>query len=392
MAPTLLELTRKKYADQAKWYLNGFWKEGAKEEAEAVWNVAQKFVELDAQKKEGNELDEFWAHKFLETQGETLTVVDLRKKMAAIDQDFNKKMALLEYLLFRYSKGVKECCESPQDDNQKEIEEAQSKLQAVQDALAEVTAALERQTAALDEQKKAEASARDALQASTRAAIKAKGDATAAQKAESEAKLQLMNQKKAEEVVRAAEAELKAAVDALHLEEDTYRKQISDLEAKSNDASASTVQKSKSANELAQLKAKDSLPLQKAKITQTAALKKVEKERKSSEAVTAKAKESHDEAEKAARVAESSQHQAEEAAAAAEATAKKAAEMRAHMEEETRKVEAAAKETEDRMAEALAYLELQKSKSGVAHGSIWWMERELKEAQKYLPKKKQTLL
>jgi len=392
MAPTLLDLTRKKYADQAKWFLNGFWKEGAKEEAETIWATWQKFVELDSKKKEGNELDEFWSHKFLETQGETLSVVDLRKKMTTIDQDFNKKMALLEYLLFKYSKGVKECCESPQDDNQKEIEEAQRKLQAVTDALAEVTAALERQTAALEEQKKAENSAREALQASTRAAIKAKGDATAAQKAESEAKLQLMNQKKAEEVVRAAEAELKAAVDALHSEEETYRKQIVDLETKSNDPSASTVQKSKASNELAQLKAKDSLPLQKAKITQTAALKKVEKERKASEAVTASAKASHDAAEAAARTAEASQHQAEEAAAAAERTAKAAAAERVKAEEETKKVEAAAKETEERMAEALAYLEAQKSKSGVAHGSIWWMERELKEAQKYLPKKKQTLL
>jgi len=45
-------------------------------------------------------------------------------------------------------------------------------------------------------------------------------------------------------------------------------------------------------------------------------------------------------------------------------------------------------ETEERVKEATDYLEQVKRKGGVAHGAIWWMERELKEAEKYLPKKK----
>lgn len=52
---------RKKYSDQAIWFLNGFWKEGAEQEAETVWNNTQKFIELDSKKKDGNELDEFWS-------------------------------------------------------------------------------------------------------------------------------------------------------------------------------------------------------------------------------------------------------------------------------------------------------------------------------------------
>jgi hypothetical protein len=43
------------------------------------------------------------------------------------------------------------------------------------------------------------------------------------------------------------------------------------------------VQRNKAANELAQLKGEDPLPLRKAKITQEAALRKVEKERKITE-------------------------------------------------------------------------------------------------------------
>ncbi len=34
-----LELTRQKYAEQAKWYLNGFWKDGAEKEAEQIWKM-----------------------------------------------------------------------------------------------------------------------------------------------------------------------------------------------------------------------------------------------------------------------------------------------------------------------------------------------------------------
>ena len=38
------------------------------------------------------------------------------------------------------------------------------------------------------------------------------------------------------------------------------------------------------------------------------------------------------------------------------------------------------------------FLEEVKRQGGVPHGAIWWMEREMKEQQKYLPKSKQTQL
>ncbi len=51
-------------------------------------------------------------------------------------------------------------------------------------------------------------------------------------------------------------------------------------------------------------------------------------------------------------------------------------------------MEAAVAETEKKVEEALAALEEAKDK-GSPLGSIWWMEREIKEAQKYLPQSKQ---
>jgi len=344
-----LELTRMKYIDQAKWYLNGFWTEGAEQESETIWKFVQKFIELDdKKKKEGCELDEFQAHKFLESLGETLTVVSLREKLRKIDLDCNGKMALLEYLCFKYSKSVKQIIEAPQGDNQDEINEAAEKLQAVQDALMKVQTQLEQQQIALKQQKVAEDHAK-----------KAKSEATNA----------LDQQKSAEDAVRRSEAELRAAVDDLKNQEDSFNRQIQTLDQKSKDPSSSIVAKSKAAAELAQLKQENPLPLRKAKITQEAALRKVEKERKAAEAATA--------------IAEAREREAE--AAASEAESKRLA-----LEEQTRRVEEAVRDTEARVQEALDYLEEVKKKGGVAHGAIWWMERELKEAQKYLPKNKQT--
>jgi hypothetical protein len=55
----------------------------------------------------GNELDEFQAHKFLESLGESLTVVEMRERLRKIDLDFNKRVALIEYLTVRYNKVKK---------------------------------------------------------------------------------------------------------------------------------------------------------------------------------------------------------------------------------------------------------------------------------------------
>jgi len=274
-----LELTRMKYVDQAKWYLNGFWSEGAQNESENIWKYTQKFIELDDRKAGGNELDEFQAHKFLESLGETLTVMALRDKLRKIDLDANGKMALLEYLCFRFSKAVQQVINAPQGENAEEIKAAGEKLSKVQQ--------------------------------------------------------ELEQQRQAEEAVRKAEESLKAAVDDLHKQEEAYQNQIKTLESKIADPNASTVAKSKAKNELAQLKNEDPLPLRKAKITQEAALRKVEKERKAAE-------------------------------------------------EQTRKLE-------EVFNQAQEYLEKVKKSGGNPLGAIWWMERELKEAQKYLPKKKQTV-
>jgi len=285
-----LKLTRMKYAEQAKWFLNGFWLDGGEQNAEAVWNFTQGFIKFDEKKASGNELDEFWSHKFLESIGETLTILELREKLKQIDMDKNGKMGLLEFIAFYYGKTVKQVVDAPQGQNAAEVREASDKLQIVQDALVEQQTALEKTKAA-------------------------------------------------EETVKKAEGELKKAVDDLHQQEEAFNTQIRTLEAKTQDEKASQVSRNTAAAELAQLKSSDPLPLRKAKLTQESALRKVEKDRKALETA------------------------------------------RENLEKKFAETEKAAEEAE-------AYLDQLKRQPANPFGAIWWLERELHEAQKYLPKKK----
>lgn len=46
------ELSRtKNYGDQAIWFLNGFWEDGAYDNAEKIYAYGQKMIELDEDKK-----------------------------------------------------------------------------------------------------------------------------------------------------------------------------------------------------------------------------------------------------------------------------------------------------------------------------------------------------
>jgi len=260
---------------------------------------------MKKKKKDGNELDEFLSHKFLEDIGETLTVLQLREKLRQIDLDMNKKMAITEYLLFKFNKQVGDLVNAPQSSNKDEIEKAQK---MVEDAKSKLEELLQK----LEEQKKA-----------------------------------LIEQKRLEEELKKAEAENKAALEELHKQEKEYNDKVSSLEAKSTDSSLSTVQKNKAANELQQLKSEDPLPLRKAKINQGATVRKCEK--------------ASVEAQKQTLV----------------------------VEQKKVEVEKLVEDANKKFDEAQNYFNEVKSRPGSAEGDLWFINRELTEAKKYLPQKKQ---
>jgi len=55
----------------------------------------------------------FWSHKFLETFGKPLTVIEFRKEFKAIDVNFDKRMCMLEYLLYEFKHTVDEILARP---------------------------------------------------------------------------------------------------------------------------------------------------------------------------------------------------------------------------------------------------------------------------------------
>jgi len=328
-----------KYKEQAVWFLNGFWGDGVDAEvANKIWDYHKKFVELDLlgplrKGEEGNELDQFWSAKFLEDMDSALPAVQRKEALRTIDQDSNGKMSLIEYLVWKYKKGVKETVDSPQGDNSEAIRKAQEAVDRVATQMAEVERKLEAQKQAKDVNDRA----------------KAENDKAVAQL------------KQAENELQRAEAELESAVDSLKRQEEEYQHKCRELENKSKDQSQNAVQRNKAANELAQLKQEDPLPLRKAKITQEAALRKVQKQKKATE----------------------------EARQLTEAKGQELAKAIKELERAIRELEQAYTSLEAKMAEAQEELEKIKAKPGGGKGALWWLQRELFEVDNRLPRAKQ---
>lgn len=132
-------VTKKTYKDQAIFFLNAYWDEH-EGEAEKLWANVEQMADLDEKDgKEGSDLDEMKAHIFLEKQGGTMTVLQLRQKLRKMDLDFNKRMAMIEFLLFSYDEDVQELIKRPQgaDEN---LKKAMAALDIVQAEIATIEA------------------------------------------------------------------------------------------------------------------------------------------------------------------------------------------------------------------------------------------------------------
>jgi hypothetical protein len=92
------------YHKQAIIFLNAYWDELA-DKADDIYEYLQGFKHLD-EKEGGCDLDEFYAHKFLESLGQTMTALELRSALRQIDINNDHRMSLLEYLMFKFEKGV----------------------------------------------------------------------------------------------------------------------------------------------------------------------------------------------------------------------------------------------------------------------------------------------
>jgi len=371
----LAELANKNYKDQAVWFLNAFWDElpGSKE-GEVLYNHVQHIAELDSiEKKEGNSVDELQAHRFLEKLHETMTVQTMRDKLrstGALGPNERPKMVpLVHYLIIRYNINWHTLVNAAQG-SREEILKAQKMLDEVNEAFAAAHARATEAAAALKSAKAAEAEAKR----SEAAAIQAENEAV---KRDEQATQAAAIAQQREEELRAAQEELEASLNELKSQEDAYNNRTNELKAASE--SGGLVSRNKAKNELAQHLGAETLPLRRAKITQEAAVKKAER----ATAVAAEARASADAAKQEAVAArEEAENRREQAV-----RARKDAEGKARESERAQaEAEAALDEAKRKVEEAEAYLEV--AKKSLPHGSTWWLERELVEAKKYLPKAK----
>ena len=247
-------------------------------------------TELHPSGENGCELDEFKGHVFLEKSGMTLTVAKMRAVMKEIDLDFNKYISLTEFLVFHFKVKITDLVDAPQ--------------------AADPAAAMR-------------------ISAARNAVNLAQSKCAASQQAEAESK-------KASEAAHKAELAAAAALAELEAEQKKIDDLIVSLTAKAADMSLGVVKRGQASSKLAAVKGKDPLPLNRAKITQAAALRKLKKAKK-------------------------------KAVAAAEAAAEALASAEAAFNE----------------AENLLKVEMKKATGG-GQGELWWMSRELEEAKKYM--------
>ena len=128
-------LTEWHHKEQTVWFLDAFWSKFAEAEAENIWNYYQVMCEVDPNGADGNEVDEMVAHRYLEKLGMTLTALKMREALREIDIDFNRKVSMSEYLLYRYKEAgatVEALLKATGSDNQAALDAAQALVDEAQ--------------------------------------------------------------------------------------------------------------------------------------------------------------------------------------------------------------------------------------------------------------------
>jgi len=160
-------VTASSYTEQAIFYLNAFWAQGASEEAETVWELVHAFAKEDHVKgKEGNELNPIQAFNVLQKRNQTLTALELKAQLRKVDIDANGEMALCEYLLFINNRDPVAFVTNPQG----QVDPV--KLKALEDKMVELDNELQILNVKQAEAEKAEKEAKEAQAAADDSAAK----------------------------------------------------------------------------------------------------------------------------------------------------------------------------------------------------------------------------
>mmetsp|Transcript_11898 Transcript_11898/g.22915 ORF Transcript_11898/g.22915 Transcript_11898/m.22915 type:complete len:447 (-) Transcript_11898:68-1408(-) len=256
----LKALSEYRYREQAVLFMNSYWREifqANEAHCEMVWLWKQGFVSVDQKAELGCALDFGEVRRLSGKLNENRLA---ERHVPEMDLTMDRTVSLLEYLVWRFKVPWQNLVQQSREavDPHTEAQRLASK-------------------AAVDE-------------------ARAKAEASMADKKDAEA---------ARQEAKVAAAERKDAVNKVIEEERKYEEKKARLGQRSQDMSLGIVKRNKAANELAQLRAKPTLSLQRAKITLTAADKRAARLAKRADRAAAKATAAYEAAEKAFADAES---------------------------------------------------------------------------------------
>jgi len=336
-----------KYRDQAIWFLNVTEIGTDNKECEEVWRIHKKCAQLDKKKENGSHLDEFSSHRVLESCSRAYTHQEMRKFLVSVNPDYTKakKVSLAELLVFNYEvdwkRAVLNKCLDWEAKN-----EAEEKLDEAKRTLEEATQASERAT--ID-------------------AKSAQGAEELASKEQDEAGKAAEESRKAEKALSEEKERSKVALEELRQEESKLKEKKQKLEDRSKDSSLGIVKRNKAVAELNMLLSQDPLPLRTAKINKEASFNKISKLAKKASKATDAAEQSMKKAEAARITAIKSKEEAILTGKIAESKIPGAQEACESMQKT---------------------LERLLTECKVGKGTIFYLERELKDAKRFLPKQK----
>ena len=339
---------RLKFKDQAIWFLNVTSFGLDNESCEQVWQLHKKCAELDRRGEDGTELDEFNAHRLLEYSNQAKTVKELRHFLAQFYSlhDSNHSVSLVELLIFIFRVDVVKISNLGTEENTIALQEAVAGLKVLKATL----------DYAITEANKAKQRAEDSKKAEEVAA----NEEARFLKAASDAEL-------AKEALISAELEGKVHLDRLHDEEKRHDKQKKDLSAIILNSDFGIVKRNKAKAELSILESGDKTPLRKAKIDQEASLVKLKKARTNAELAASNAQAMATTAERSKIIAHKAVKEALESS---------------KLSEQSIPILLQA------LINAYTILEKLEQECDKQNGTVFYMNREIEEAEKFLPKHK----
>jgi len=347
------DICKKKFREQAIWFIDASNIGSDRQTYELVWQIHKKCALLENNNEDGCSVDEFSAHRVLESVKFATTIAQLREFLdnAAQYTSINgssyegcKRISLVEILVYRFNQNwdVLIHCDGY---NSKEIMEAQEKLEAAKKKMEEAIA--------LQKQSLADAEAADEAE---QLALLSEEDATKAAATARDAEMKFTQAKEAAE----------KCLEVVRNQENLVASKRLELESIANDDTKGVVKRNRAKAELAVMNTEDPLPLRSARIQNEAAVKRSQKSMEISRNAAVAAEETKLNSQMTRNLAIKSKNKALEAAKA---------------------LDQVIPEAQQAFSELRIMLEEMIQKHRESKGLLFYIEREIQDAEQYLPKR-----